>query len=98
MNPDADRGPDRRRYRVRGIVQGVGFRAWVIRRARRLEVRGTVRNCADGSVEVEAAGEQARLDQLEALLDRGPPLARVSAVTRLDPTTNTLPRGFEVIF
>jgi acylphosphatase len=45
------------RIAVRGRVQGVGFRDWVMRRARALELAGWVRNRSDGSVEIFAAGE-----------------------------------------
>ena len=39
-----------------GRVQGVGFRWTTSRIAKRHEVSGTVRNCADGSVEIIAQG------------------------------------------
>ena len=43
-------------YRVRGRVQGVGFRYFVEQSAKALGVRGWVRNVDDGSVEVYAVG------------------------------------------
>ena len=66
--------------RVRGRVQGVGFRAFVVREARRLGLAGLVRNCEDGTVEVAAEGPQDRLEALAAALRRGPAGARVDAV------------------
>ena len=39
---------------VTGLVQGVGFRYFTVTQARRLGVQGWVRNCRDGSVELEA--------------------------------------------
>jgi hydrogenase maturation protein HypF len=72
--------PSARRIRVTGIVQGVGFRPFVWRIARELELAGWVRNDANG---VEIAAEGARA-QVEALLWRlrneAPALARVDAV------------------
>jgi acylphosphatase len=62
---------------VTGRVQGVGFRFSAIREARRLGLRGTVANLADGSVEVIAEGDPARLTRLIAWLERGPPGAHV---------------------
>ena len=65
---------------VRGRVQGVGFRWYAVRRAGEHEVRGYVRNLADGSVEVVAEGER---DALEAFVDdlrAGPRGARVEHV------------------
>ncbi|HVS85299.1 MAG TPA: carbamoyltransferase HypF [Gaiellaceae bacterium] len=71
---------ERRRYRVTGVVQGVGFRPFVYGAARRLSLGGFVLNDGDG-VMVEAEGEPALLDALEqALHDEAPPLARVESV------------------
>ncbi|UKA50965.1 acylphosphatase [Arthrobacter sp. FW305-123] len=43
--------------RITGVVQGVGFRYWTARQADELHLKGTVRNSADGSVELVAEGE-----------------------------------------
>jgi acylphosphatase len=58
--------------RVEGVVQGVGFRVFVLREARRLRLTGTVRNCADGSVEAAAEGAVESLRTLVTALRRGP--------------------------
>ncbi len=65
---------------VRGRVQGVFFRASVIRRARELGLTGYVRNLHDGSVEVHAEGDKQRLERLVDYLQVGPPGARVREV------------------
>lgn len=66
---------------VRGRVQGVGFRDYVMTRARFLGLRGYVRNLPDGrSVEVVAEGDRADLEQLLDYLRDGPRLSRVNAV------------------
>jgi acylphosphatase len=75
--PDADHAF---RALVSGRVQGVGFRYSALREARRLGLRGTVANLPDGSVEVFAEGDPARLARLLAWLERGPPGARVDEV------------------
>ena len=62
---------------VYGRVQGVFFRAYVVRRARELGLSGYVRNLADGSVEVRGEGERGNLEKLAGLLKTGPPGARV---------------------
>jgi acylphosphatase len=77
-------GADFLRARVTGRVQGVGFRWSAISEARRLGLRGRVRNAADGSVEVEAAGGAGSLAAFLAWLRRGPPGARVTGV-EVDP-------------
>jgi len=75
-------GSDRscRRYRVTGRVQGVGFRAFVLRLAAACGVDGWVRNERDGSVGALAAGEAEALARFRAGLASGPPAARVAAV------------------
>jgi acylphosphatase len=71
---------ERRRYRVFGDVQGVGFRAFVWREARRIELAGWVRNRFDGSVEVLAEGSPQELDRLTGILAAGPRMSRVERV------------------
>lgn len=68
------------RCRVTGRVQGVYFRAATAERARELGVRGWVRNCADGSVEVAATGRDDAVAQLVRWLWTGPPAASVASV------------------
>ena len=65
---------------VHGRVQGVGFRYFVLHRARALGLTGTARNLADGTVEVYAEGERAALAELEREIRRGPASADVSRV------------------
>jgi acylphosphatase len=65
---------------VVGNVQGVGFRAFVIRNANRLGLSGWVRNRWDYTVEVVAEGEREPLDQLLSALRRGPSAAMVTQV------------------
>jgi acylphosphatase len=62
---------------VSGLVQGVAFRASTVDEARRLGVRGWVRNLSDGRVEAEAEGDRAALDALVQFCRRGPPAAQV---------------------
>ena len=74
------------RIRVSGVVQGVGFRPFVWRLARELDLAGWVRNDAAG-VEIAAEGAP---EPMLAMLDRlhrdAPPLARVDAVVAQDWT------------
>ena len=66
---------------VRGRVQGVGFRAFVVWRARELSLQGFSRNLSDGlTVEVVAEGPRASLEILLGHLRNGPPLSRVDEV------------------
>ena len=65
---------------VSGIVQGVCYRAFVVREATELGLRGVVRNLPDGRVEAEAEGDRPRLEQLITRLYEGPPDAQVTDV------------------
>jgi acylphosphatase len=65
---------------VRGYVQGVGFRAFVRRRALALGLVGYVRNTEDGDVEVVAQGPRRDLEVLLSELQRGPSESEVSSV------------------
>ena len=69
---------------MRGIVQGVGFRFFTERAARRLGMSGFVRNLPDGTVEVEADGDETSLGALRSELERGPSGARVEQVVEED--------------
>jgi hydrogenase maturation protein HypF len=68
----------RRRVRIRGAIQGVGFRPFIDRLARANGLGGWVRNDADGVlVEIEGERTEAFLDTLQA---GAPPLARITQV------------------
>lgn len=68
------------RIRVRGVVQGVGFRPFVWRLAQELSLAGWVRNDADG-VEIEVRGPSRSIDALTARLrNDAPPRARIDTL------------------
>ena len=70
----------KRFIRVAGNVQGVGFRMWTQRTARRLGLHGWVRNFPDGTVHLAAEGDPSSLDELIDLLYEGPPASEVLSV------------------
>ncbi len=77
---------DRRLVRVLGIVQGVGFRPFIHRLARRHELAGSVLNYA-GGVDIEIEGPPAALNAFLADLERErPPIALIE-----DVSTSPLP-------
>ncbi len=71
---------DRLSARIEGRVQGVGFRNFTQMRARQLGVSGWVRNEKDGSVQLEAEGPRAALEELLEAVHEGPRMARVESI------------------
>jgi acylphosphatase len=73
---------------VVGHVQGVGFRYFVVGKARLLGLHGYTRNDSNGYVEVVAQGTRPALEQLLLHLRQGPPAAEVHNVqiTWREPT------------
>lgn len=78
------------RLEIHGRVQGVGFRWAMVEQARRLGVRGWVRNRRDGSVEAMVAGTPEAVQKMIEWTRRGP---RGAAVTRVDASAGE--GGFE---
>jgi acylphosphatase len=81
MRPeDHDSSVESRLARVRGIVQGVGFRETCVRRARALGITGWVRNRSDGSVEIMVQGTPEQLSEICGWLRNGVPSAVVDSL------------------
>ena len=62
---------------VSGLVQGVGFRYFVITTAEELGIKGFTKNLMNGDVEVIAEGERSKIDALVSKLKIGPMHAQV---------------------
>jgi acylphosphatase len=71
---------ERLRGVIRGEVQGVGFRFFLIHRAEALGLKGWVTNRDDGAVEFVAEGSRRDLEGLERAAREGPRMARVASV------------------
>ena len=87
--------------RIRGRVQGVGFRWFVREEARRLGLSGWVTNLRTGEVEVSAGGEQRSLERLRRALHVGPAGAQVEQVEDVasdssGPSSAPLPYPFSI--
>ncbi|HUO83776.1 MAG TPA: acylphosphatase [Thermoanaerobaculia bacterium] len=69
-----------RLLRIHGKVQGVGYRFYATRVARRLGLKGWIRNNRDGSVEAGVEGESEKIDEWIEELREGPRYAEVSRI------------------
>ncbi|HEY5006225.1 MAG TPA: acylphosphatase [Ktedonobacteraceae bacterium] len=81
---------------VRGYVQGVGFRYFVVQKALGLGLRGYARNESNGTVEVLAQGTRPALERLLTLLRQGPGYAEVDEVQTNWRTPTEYISGFHV--
>jgi hydrogenase maturation protein HypF len=94
--PDRSVNVARRRIRVHGIVQGVGFRPFVYRLATSLDLAGAVRNDGAG-VSIDVQGAPAALESFVARLrSDAPPLACVDAIETEDLAPDSRGAGFVV--
>jgi acylphosphatase len=84
------------RLRISGRVQGVGFRYAMQDEATRRGLSGWVRNRRDGTVEALVQGDAAAVDALVDWARRGPPGARVDAVSSQPAAREALQAGFEL--
>ncbi len=66
--------------KIEGKVQNVGFRFYAQKKAHELEITGYVKNMKDGSVFIEAEGEEINLNQYVNWCHKGPPWATVTDV------------------
>lgn len=88
-------GPVQCHLWVHGMVQGVGFRLFAERAARRLHLHGFVRNLPDGRVEIVVEGPKGSLEMFVAEVRRGPTGAVVRDVTaQWEPPAGL--RGFQI--
>ena len=83
--------------RVRGLVQGVGFRPFVVRLAGELQLDGSVRNDGEG-VEIEVTGTPQAIAELLLRLRRdAPPLARITQIESHALESVTRATGFAIV-
>jgi acylphosphatase len=81
--------------RIFGLVQGVGFRNFVQRKAESFFLKGFVRNLSDGSVEIVAEGKENDLEEFLQAISKGPMFANVSTIETKQSAASGLFIGFE---
>jgi acylphosphatase len=72
-----------RKFLIRGMVQGVGYRYFAQRSAARHQVRGYVRNLDDGRVEAFAQGTERSVEAFKHDLTAGPTYSNVQEVEEI---------------
>jgi len=83
---------------VSGMVQGVGYRHFVLRSARRMQLTGWVKNLVTGEVEIRVEGDRGLIESLIAELRTGNPWARVNHVEVIWEKFSGKWDGFDVVF
>lgn len=95
---DEATGPEdlaERAWRLRGRVQGVGFRWWTRKKALALGLEGWVRNEPDGSVSLHVRGGAREVEAMEQAVREGPPGARVGEAEETPPEIGDA-SGFDI--
>jgi len=82
--------------RVHGRVHGVFFRDSALRKANELGITGFARNDLDGSVYIEAEGEEAALGEFVNWCNDGPPMAEVREVETEEDSELHKFKGFRI--
>ncbi len=82
--------------KIRGVVQGVGFRPFVFRLAKQFGFYGSVANCGDGVV-IRIAPPLFYLDSFLETLQSGPPLSRITSLEKRCVDTFFDTRTFEIL-
>ncbi|MFM9903617.1 MAG: acylphosphatase [Pyrinomonadaceae bacterium] len=85
-----------RKYFISGEVQGVGFRFFAQRVASRHQVRGYVKNLADGRVEALAEGSAKAVDGFRLDIAAGPRHSRVGEIEELVVEPSGLYSSFRI--
>ncbi|MBT3603024.1 MAG: acylphosphatase [Candidatus Latescibacteria bacterium] len=86
----------RKCVKVVGRVQGVGFRYFAHKQAKKYGLVGYVRNLPNGEVEVDVAGNTKDVDDFLCILQKGPSSSRVDLVTEQVLPLQNLPDTFDI--
>lgn len=79
-------------YKITGYVQGVGLRYFIWSAANDLGIKGTVKNCSDGSVHICAAGTDAQLKRFKEIISEGNGFSKIH---ELEENPGKADAGFE---
>ena len=88
----------RLKFKVRGIVQGVGFRPFIYRTAVRNRLSGYVRNKGDAGVEILVEGHPKNVENfIEDLKNKKPPLAQIYEIITEQKNGNNQHQSFSIL-
>jgi acylphosphatase len=85
-----------RKFFIRGMVQGVGFRFFAQRSAARHQIRGYVRNLDDGRVEALAQGSERAVEAFKHDLTAGPTYSSVEDIEEIVLEPNRTYSAFRI--
>jgi acylphosphatase len=83
---------------VHGRVQDVGFRYFTQQQAALLNINGMVANRDDGTVEIDAEGEEAQMERFLAAIKKGHMFAKVERVDCVREQDLKHYRTFKIIY
>ncbi|WP_305909158.1 acylphosphatase [Methylomarinum sp. Ch1-1] len=82
---------------ISGRVQGVYFRAFTQKQAKKLNLTGYAKNLSNGDVEIIACGEKSQLEKLVQWCHKGPIMAKVNSVQTRPLTDARSYQGFDIL-
>jgi acylphosphatase len=85
-------------FKVRGTVQGIGYRLFVSQTAKQHALTGWVKNCSNGDVEGEAQGLEKSLNQFLNQLQTGHAWAEVDEIVHETLSEKPEEKGFQIKF
>jgi acylphosphatase len=84
------------RLYIKGVVQGIFFRAFLKENAEKLDVRGFTRNLDDGRVEVFLEGDPNQVNEMIELCKKGPKHSQIQDIEIIPEKFQDL-RGFKIL-
>jgi acylphosphatase len=86
----------RAKFTIRGTVQGVGFRYFILQKAQESRLKGYTQNLPNGELEVIVEGEKMFIEDFEKTLQKGPSKAKVKEVAATWSESQGRFRTFEI--
>lgn len=77
--------------KIMGTVQGVWYRGWAVEAAKEIGITGWVANRPNGNVEALFVGSSQQIQDMITACTKGPELADVWAIRRIDEDADAMP-------